>query len=124
MLDLEAVQKRLDAARDELSALCKGKRFLMTIPPDRNRDSDLILAATLSDIPALQAELATAHAALEDKHRAWLAAERELDAARAALGGLLTACEAADAQEDLSELVDGSLMDAAREALDAARRAE
>ena len=54
---LQAIQTRLDAARAELSALCKGKRWQMTVPADRSRDSDLIIAAVLSDISVLLDEL-------------------------------------------------------------------
>lgn len=46
------------------------------------------------------------------------AAEAEIRALRAALRNLLNACQAADAAESLPAEVDGSLMDAAREALD------
>lgn len=44
--------------------------------------------------------------------------EDEVAALRKALSNLTRACELADANEDLSELVDGSLLDAANAALD------
>jgi len=49
-LDLDAIERRLEAAREELSALCNGgKRWLMTIPANHETDSDLILGAVLRD---------------------------------------------------------------------------
>lgn len=57
---LQAVRTRLDAARAELSALCKGKRWQMTVPADRKRDSDLIIAAALADIDTLLDEVGRA----------------------------------------------------------------
>lgn len=49
-LDLDAIDQRLDAAREELSALCHGgKRWLMTIPANPREDSDLIIGAALRD---------------------------------------------------------------------------
>lgn len=57
MLDLEAFKGRQEKARAEVSALCNGKRWKMTIPADRNRDSDLVIAAALDDAAALLSEV-------------------------------------------------------------------
>jgi len=52
MLTLEEARRRHDAAREELSRLCRGGRFRMSIPvqPD---DSDVILWDALQALKAL-----------------------------------------------------------------------
>ncbi len=56
-IDLDLVQARLDKARAELSALCKGKRFVMSIPAQPDYDSDLIIGAALRDLARLIKEV-------------------------------------------------------------------
>lgn len=49
-LDLDAIERRVNAARAEVSELCHGgKRWLMTIPANEYTDSDLIIGAALRD---------------------------------------------------------------------------
>jgi len=52
-LDLDAIQARADAAHAEVVALCAGKRWTMQIPARPDKDSDLVISASLADIPAL-----------------------------------------------------------------------
>ena len=59
--DLEQIKARLGASRAELSALCKGRRFTMSIPAQRDYDSDLLIGATLSDTHALIEEVGRLH---------------------------------------------------------------
>jgi hypothetical protein len=60
------------------------ERVCDAVQPAQNADE---WGADVADIIVWRlAELATATAALEDKHRAWVAAERELEAARAGVG--------------------------------------
>jgi hypothetical protein len=56
-IDLDAIEARLDDAYDEVVRLCDGKRWLMSMPPDASRDSDLLITASLDDAPALVAEV-------------------------------------------------------------------
>jgi hypothetical protein len=55
-IDLDASAARLEKARAELSALCHGKRFLMSIPV-REDDSDRIIGNALSDMRKLIQEV-------------------------------------------------------------------
>ena len=57
MTDPELIKQRLAAARQELSALCKGRRFTMSIPAQPDYDSDLLIGATLRDTHALLEEV-------------------------------------------------------------------
>jgi hypothetical protein len=59
--DLAAIQARADAAGDEVDRLTTGNpgtNWRWSIPANPERDSDLILAASIADVPALVAELA------------------------------------------------------------------
>jgi len=51
-LTLEEARRRHDAAREELSRLCHGGRFRMTIPAQPD-DSDVILGDALQALKAL-----------------------------------------------------------------------
>ena len=56
-LDLEAIEARCEAARRELNRLCLSqKKWTMSIPV-REDDSDITLANSLRDVPALIAEI-------------------------------------------------------------------
>ena len=56
-LDLEAIEARCEVARRELNRLCLSqKKWTMSIPV-REDDSDITLANSLRDIPALVAEV-------------------------------------------------------------------
>ena len=53
-LDLDAIRARQERAHAEVSALCHGKRWQMTIPARPDDDSDLIIGTSLRDIHALR----------------------------------------------------------------------
>jgi hypothetical protein len=57
VIDLDAIKTRLEAARTELSALCHGKRWQMTIPARPDDDSDLVIGAALRDLRTLLTEV-------------------------------------------------------------------
>jgi hypothetical protein len=90
---------------------------------DYRRCSDDL--ARVGNFPAeLQAELAAAQAALEDKHRAWVTAERELEVARSVVEAadiLVAAVEQYDRTELYGQELSGYRVERAR--YDAARRA-
>lgn len=71
-IDLDVMQSHLDRARAELRDLCKGKRWLMTIPADRQNDSDLVIAAALKDLARLIKEVERAWKAIDDFESAGL----------------------------------------------------
>lgn len=48
-IDLDAIERRLDAAREKVGALCHGDRWTMSIPAREDYDSDLIIGAALRD---------------------------------------------------------------------------
>lgn len=62
-VDIEAVQSRHDAARKMVNALCKprgtegAKEWVMRIPAEPEYDPDLVIGASVSDIPRLIREL-------------------------------------------------------------------
>jgi len=70
--NLDQVQIRYDAAHKEVGeiALHGENRWRMSIPAEPSRDSDLIIAGSLQDVPALVAELRAARElrAAIDKH--------------------------------------------------------
>lgn len=50
--------KRYEAAMQMISDLCNGRRkWLMSIPAQPNSDPDLVIAASLADVPKLVAEI-------------------------------------------------------------------
>src|SRR6266487_61478 len=67
MLNLDEVQARADAAHKEVSeiALHGANRWRMSIPAEPSRDSDLIIAGSLQDVPALIRALREAYAEIE-----------------------------------------------------------
>ena len=74
-LDLAAIRARADAAGDELDRMTSavggpGSSWRWSIPANPERDSDLILAASLTDVPALVAEV--------ERLRQWKADAEEL----------------------------------------------
>jgi len=66
-VDLDAALAREQRARGELAAVCKegGRRWRMSIPAQPERDTDLLLAASLADVPALAGELRAARFVVE-----------------------------------------------------------
>jgi hypothetical protein len=50
--DLKAIAERAEKAQQELFALCKGKKFVMSIPPMKD-DTDMLIGDSLHDIPSL-----------------------------------------------------------------------
>ena len=56
-LNLDAIEARRDDAYDEVVRLCDGKRWLMSVPADASRDSDLLITASLDDVPTLVARV-------------------------------------------------------------------
>lgn len=77
-LTLEEARRRHDAAREELSRLCHGGRFRMSIPAQPD-DSDVILGDALQALKALT-EGHDPAAELVEAVEAYLAAEDHLDA--------------------------------------------
>ncbi len=67
MIDLDLVQARADAAHKEVGeiALHGENRWRMSIPAEPSRDSDLIIAGSLQDVPALIRALREAYAEIE-----------------------------------------------------------
>jgi hypothetical protein len=55
--ELEAIERRNEAASEEVDRLCNGGDWTMRIPARPNRDSDLVIGASLADISALLAEV-------------------------------------------------------------------
>ncbi len=72
MIDLDLVQARADAAHKEVGeiALHGENRWRMSIPAEPSRDSDLIIAGSLQDVPALVAELRAAREVIKACHAA------------------------------------------------------
>lgn len=70
-LDLYAIEERAERAATEVARLCDistggpGNNWRWSIPADPKRDSDLILAASLVDVPALVAEVRRLRALVE-----------------------------------------------------------
>jgi hypothetical protein len=65
---LDEIQARLDKANAEMDRLTErnpGSAWRWSIPANPERDSDLILSASMADVPFLLAELRKAHEALE-----------------------------------------------------------
>lgn len=58
---LAQIAARVEAALDEVSALCHGKRWTMQIPARPDKDSDLVITGGLADVNYLLSELAAAH---------------------------------------------------------------
>lgn len=57
-IDLEEIEARREAAHQMVSDLCHRKReWIMSIPARRDYDPDLIIAASLDDIPKMIEEL-------------------------------------------------------------------
>lgn len=60
-LVLDAVLARNERASDTVAALCNGtERWVMRVPAQPDRDPDLVISASLSDVPALVTELTQA----------------------------------------------------------------
>lgn len=60
-LVLDAVLARNERASDTVNALCNGtERWVMRVPAQPDRDPDLVISASLSDVPALVTELTQA----------------------------------------------------------------
>lgn len=55
--DLDAIRKRLAAAEQEVSRLCDGGRWTMSVPVREDTDSDTALMAAVEDAEALLAEV-------------------------------------------------------------------
>lgn len=103
-LDLYAIRARAEAARNEIDRMTSavggpGASWRWSIPANPERDSDLILAASLTDVPALLAEV-------ERLERMW---GKERDRATSALEEVMHLSERAETAE--------AERDAAREAL-------
>ena len=82
-LDLDAMGARAEAALEEVVALCQGKRWTMQVPYRPDKDSDLVIADALADVPALVAEVERLRAGikgdtLEDLRKAAQCIEREI----------------------------------------------
>lgn len=57
-MDLEAIKAHREAAATMIGDLCQGRReWMMSIPARRDYDPDLVIAASLDDIPELLAEV-------------------------------------------------------------------
>lgn len=65
MLDLDAAERLCNAARDELSRVCKNNFTMRVHIPVRPEDSDEVIGAGLDVVPALIAELRAARAVVE-----------------------------------------------------------
>lgn len=58
MTDLDAIRARAERSHDEIVALCEGRRrWTMRVPAVEDRDSDLVLEATVTDVLALVEEV-------------------------------------------------------------------
>jgi hypothetical protein len=66
IINREAIRQRQERAHAELSALCKGKRFQMSIPAQEDYDSDLLIGASLRDVHALLTAYAELLQVLQD----------------------------------------------------------
>jgi len=70
--DLDDIDARVNAARQMVSALCKrrgsqgARDWIMSIPAQPDYDPDLVIGASLGDIPRLTHELRAARAALRE----------------------------------------------------------
>ena len=54
MHDVIEIEKRYQKARDLVGKLCtREERWTMSIPVNQDRDTDIILASSLEDIPVL-----------------------------------------------------------------------
>jgi hypothetical protein len=73
------IAARNEAAHAELVALCEGKRWTMQVPARETLDSDLIIGASLADVPYLLSELAAAHRERDDRAEVIAAMDRELE---------------------------------------------
>ena len=61
MHDVIEIEARYKKARSLVSAICRGDaRWRMSVPVDRENDSDMVLTASLDDIPKLIEKLAEA----------------------------------------------------------------
>lgn len=67
-MDIEAAKKHLEAARQELSELCKGKRWQMTIPAQPDNDSDLLIGQALRDMLRLIGEIERLRTICQEAH--------------------------------------------------------
>jgi hypothetical protein len=91
---LAEIEARRGAARKEVSALCQGRGrpgghdWTMCVPVQQD-DSDIVLVASLNDIPALLAVARAAAVAVEQSGNIgiWSQGLAELEEALAALGG-------------------------------------
>ena len=58
MTDMDAILERHRKARQMVKDLCEGRRdWIMRIPAEPDYDPDLVIAASLADIPKLVAAL-------------------------------------------------------------------
>ena len=82
--DLDAIERRRDKAQQTVADLCQGKiEWIMSIPAQRERDPDLIIAAALKDekdllaaYRAQQQRIAELEAQIEQKYvEGWDACE-------------------------------------------------
>lgn len=87
----DAIRARVEAAHAKVSALCSGKeRWTMSVPPEFDRDHDLVITAALADVERLldvadaaEAVLAT-FASAPTRSTLWDALRAALDALDAA----------------------------------------
>ena len=53
MHDVIAIEERYQRAREAVSRLCQGERWTMRVPVDRELDHDMVIRASLDDVPKL-----------------------------------------------------------------------
>ncbi len=81
--DLDAIRARAKRSHAEIVGLCDGgRRWTMRVPAQSDRDSDLVLSATVSDVEALLAEVerlrARVHEAVDECQRRYGPVESQL----------------------------------------------
>jgi hypothetical protein len=67
----------IEKAQDEVSALCNGKRWIMSVPAREDEDSDLVIAAALHKAKQILARLSPPSSGAPQKdYRRWSIGER------------------------------------------------